>query len=141
MATTGVFNGTNLILKVIDDGGTLATQGHTTSATLTLSNDMPEATTKDSGGFQEVIAGVISGEISFEGLVAYDDGQGVDEISTSLLGRSKVDWSLSTGVTGDTIYSGEGFISSVEVSAEMESPVSYSGTITITGTITQDTNS
>ena len=135
--TTGVFNGTNLILKVISDGGTLATLGHTTSATLSLSNDMPEATSKDSSGFQEVIAGVMSGEISFEGLVAYDDGAGADEISTYLLGRTKVDWSFSTGTTGDTIYSGEGFISSCEISAEMESPVSYSGTITCTGTITQ----
>lgn len=140
MPTTGVFNGTNLILKVISDGGTLATLGHTTSATLSLSNDTPEATTKDSSGFQEIIAGVISGEISFEGLVAYDDAAGADEISTYLLGRTKVDWSFATGVTGDTLYSGEGFISSCEVSAEMESPVSYSGTITCTGAITQGTN-
>jgi predicted secreted protein len=139
MPTTGVFNGTNLILKVITDGGTLVTLGHTTSATLSLSNDMPEATSKDSSGFQEVIAGVMSGEISFEGLVAYDDSAGADEISTYLLGRTKVDWSFSTATTGDTLYSGEGFISSCEVSAEMESPVSYSGTITCTGTITQGT--
>ena len=139
MPTTGVFNGTNLILKVISDGGTLVTLGHTTSATLSLSNDMPEATSKDSSGFQEVIAGVMSGEISFEGLVAYDDSAGADEISTYLLGRTKVDWSFATATTGDTLYSGEGFISSCEVSAEMESPVSYSGTITCTGTITQGT--
>lgn len=135
--TNGVFNGTNLILKVIEDGGTLATQGHTTSATLSLSVDMPTATSKDSSGFQEVIAGVISGEISFEGLVAYDDPQGANQVSDSLIDRAKVDWSLSTGLTGDTIYSGEGFLSNVEISAEMESPVTYSGTITCTGTITQ----
>ena len=141
MATTGVFNGTNLILKVITDGGTLAALGHTTSATLSLSVDMPEATSKDSSGFSEVIAGVKSGEISFEGLVAYDDGAGADEISTYLLGRTKVDWSFATAITGDTLYTGEGFISSCEISAEMESPVSYSGTITCTGAISQAVNS
>ena len=63
MPTTSVFNGTNLILTV--EGATL---GHTTSCSLSLSNDLPEATTKDSNGLQEVIAGVISGEISFDGL-------------------------------------------------------------------------
>ena len=51
MATTGVFNGTDLILKVES-----TTLGHTTSCTLTLSNDLPDATTKDSSGFSEVIA-------------------------------------------------------------------------------------
>ena len=137
MPTTGVFNGTNLILKVINDGGSPVATGHTTSATLSLSADMPEATSKSSSGFQEVIAGVMSGEISFEGLVAYDDTAGADEITTYLLGRTKEDWTFSTAVTGDTLYSGEGFISSCEVSAEMESPVTYSGTITCTGAITQ----
>jgi hypothetical protein len=51
-----------------------------------------------------------------------------------------VDWSFGTAASGDTIYEGEGFISAIEVSAEMESPVSYSGTITITGAITTSTN-
>ena len=68
MATTGVFSGTDLILKIES-----TTLGHTTSCSLTLNSDLPEATTKDSNGFQEVIAGVMSGEISFDGLVAYDD--------------------------------------------------------------------
>ena len=38
MAST-VYNGTNLLLKFIADGGTLATIGHSTSATLSLSMD------------------------------------------------------------------------------------------------------
>ena len=36
MATTGVFNATNLILKIESN-----TLGHSTSATLSLSNDLP----------------------------------------------------------------------------------------------------
>ena len=46
MAST-VYNGTNLLLKFIADGGTLATIGHSTSASLSLSMDAPEATSKD----------------------------------------------------------------------------------------------
>lgn len=140
MATTGVFNGTNLLVKVIADGGTLATIGHTTSCSMSLTHDLPEATTKDSSGYAEFISGVRGGTISFEGLVAYDDASNAEEIIGYVTSRNKVDWSFGTAETGDTVYSGEGFISSIEVSAEMESPVSYSGEITITGAITSAAN-
>ncbi len=96
MATTGVFNGTDLLLK-IHDGTTISattTIGHSTSCTLTLSNDLPEATTKDSNGFQEVIAGVKSGEISFEGLIAYDDNANPVDFADILIARRAVSWSF-----------------------------------------------
>lgn len=140
MATTGVFNGSNLLIKVIGDGGTLATIGHTTSCSMSLSHDLPEATTKDSNGYSEFISGVRGGTISFEGLVAYDDSANAEEIIGYVTGRNKVDWSFGTAASGDTVYEGEGFISSIEVSAEMESPVSFSGEITITGAISSSTN-
>lgn len=140
MATTGVFNGTNLLVKVIGDGGTLATIGHTTSCSMSLSHDLPEATTKDSNGWTEVISGVRGGEINFEGLVAFDDSSNAEEIIGYVTSRNKVDWSFGTAASGDTVYEGEGYISSIEVSADMEAPVSYSGTITITGAISSSTN-
>lgn len=135
MATTGVFNGTNLILTI--EGTAI---GHSTSCTLTLNNDLPEATTKDSSGFQEVIAGVMSGEISFDGLVAYDDTANAIELNDYLLARTQITCVFGTAESGDDIYTAEGFLSSVETTAEMESPVSYSGSITLTGSITKSTN-
>lgn len=135
MATTSVFNGTNLILKV--EGDTL---GHTTSCSLSLSNDLPEATTKDSNGFQEVIAGVISGELSFDGLVDYSDTANAIELADYLLARTQITCVFGTAETGDAVYTAEGYLSSVEQSAEMESPVSYSGSITLTGAITKSVN-
>jgi hypothetical protein len=135
MATTGVFNATNLILKIESN-----TLGHSTSATLSLSNDLPEATTKDSSGFQEVIAGVISGEISFEGLVAYDDSLNAIELNDYLLARTQLTCVFGTTTPGADIYTAEGFLSSVENTADMESPASYSGSITLTGSITKSTN-
>lgn len=135
MATTSVFNGTNLILQV--EG---ATVGHTTSCTLSLNNDLPEATTKDSNGFQEVIAGVISGEISFDGLVDYSDTANAIEMADYLLARTQITCVFGTEEAGDAVYTAEGYLSSVEQSAEMESPVSYSGSITLTGAITKSTN-
>jgi predicted secreted protein len=138
MATLGVFNGTDLLLK-LTDGTTIAsstTIGHSTSCTLTLSNDLPEATTKDSNGFQEVIAGVKSGEISFEGLIAYDDDANPVDFADILIARRAVSWEFGTA-NSDPIYSGSGFLSSVEMSAEMESPATYSGSITVNGAITK----
>jgi len=134
MATSGIINGTLLTIKV---GGSKLL--NSTSASLSLTLDTPEATTKDSGGFQDLIAGVKSGEISFEGLVAYDSGSGsqIGDISDELISGTQVTWEFSTDVSGDDRYSGNGFISSVEITADMEAPVSYSGTIVTTGTITQ----
>ncbi len=135
MATTGVFNGSLLTVKV--DGSKIL---NTTSCSLSLTMDTPEATTKDSGGFQEVIAGVKSGEISFEGLIAYDSTVGsveIGDISPDLLSGTQVTWEFSTDVSGDDSYSGSGFISSIELTADMESPATYSGTIVTTGSITQ----
>ena len=134
MATSGIFNGSLLSIKV--DGNKIL---NSTSCSLSLSADTPEATTKDSGGFQDLIVGVKSGEISFEGLVAYDSGGGaqIGDISDELISGAQVTWEFSTDVSGDDKYSGTGFISSIEITADMESPVSYSGTIVTTGTITQ----
>lgn len=135
MATTGVFNGTNLILKI--EGTTV---GHTTSCSMSLSMDTPEATTKDSAGFSEYIAGVKGGEISFEGLVAYDDSSNAIEMADFLLARTQLTCVFGTAETGDEIYTAEGFLTSVEMSAEMEAAVTYSGSITLTGAITKSTN-
>lgn len=133
MATTGIFNGSLLSVKI--DSSIIL---NSTSCSLSLSADTPEATTKDSGGFQELIVGVKSGEISFEGLVAYDaGGTQIGEVSADLLAGTEVTWEFSTDVSGDDKYSGSGFISSIEITADMESPTSYSGTIVTTGTITQ----
>ncbi len=101
---------------------------------------MPEATTKDSDGFQEVISGVVSGEISFEGLITYDDDANPIDFADILIARRAVSWSFGTAETGDAVYSGSGFLNSVEMSAEMESPATYSGSITVNGAITKTTN-
>ena len=140
MATTGVFNGTNLILKFHSTDGSEIAVGHSTSSTLSLSADLPDATTKDSSGYNEVIAGTRTGEISFEGLIAYDDSNNVIEAADYLLARTKVYWEFGTAASGDDVYSGAGYLNSVEMSAEMESPASYSGSITVTGAISKATN-
>lgn len=136
MATSGVFNGTNLLLKLSsDDGSTYTNLGHTTSSSISFSLDTPESTSKDSSGYREVIAGLRSIEISFDGLVAYDDGFGAESLVNILNNRTKIKAQFGTASSGDPVYTVDGFISSIEISGEMESPVSYSGTFIATGSV------
>jgi hypothetical protein len=86
------------------------------------------------------LRGVISGEISFDGLVKYDDSTNAINLADFVLARTQITCVFGTIESGDAIYTAEGFLSSVEMSAEMESPVTYSGSITLTGSIVKSTN-
>jgi predicted secreted protein len=134
MATSGVFNGTNLLVKV---GGTVV--GHTTSCTLSISHDIADATTKDSAGWSEGISGLRSGEISFDGLVDYADANSAIDLIDLISTRAKVTCVFGTAATGDTIYTAQGFIASIEQTGEMEAAVTFSGSITLTGAIVAST--
>lgn len=135
MATSGVFNGTNLIIKV---EGTVV--GHTTSCTLSVNMDVADATTKNSNGWSEGIAGLKSGEISFDGLIDYSDSNNSEQLLDYLIARTMVTCVFGTAATGDSIYTAEGFVSSLEQSAEMEAAATFSGTITLTGAIVKSVN-
>ena len=134
MATSGVFNGTNLLVKV---AGTVI--GHTTSCTLSISHDIADATTKDSSGWSEGISGLRSGEISFDGLVDYSDANSVIDLIALISARTEVTCVFGTAATGDTIYTAQGYIASIEQTGEMEAAVTFSGSITLTGAISAST--
>lgn len=134
MATSGVFNGTNLLVKV---EGTVI--GHTTSCTLSISHDIADATTKDSAGWSEGISGLRSGEISFDGLVDYSDANSVIDLIGLISARTEVTCVFGTAATGDTIYTAQGYIASIEQTGEMEAAVTFSGSITLTGAISAST--
>jgi len=137
---SSIFNGTNLLLKIAADGDTPATVGHTTSCTISFSADMADVTTKDSDGYTEIIPGTRSGEISFDGLVDYTDSMSGASLGDFLLTRAKVDFSFGTVATGDKLYTGEGYLTSLEISAEAENAATYSGSVQITGAIVASVN-
>ncbi len=134
-----VFNGTDLLIKT-GTSGSEVTIGHTTSCSISLTQDLPDATTKDSSGWSEVIAGVKGGSISFDGLVDYSDSNNAVDLIADLVAGTAVSFVFGTAVSGETIYSGSGYIDSIEITADAESPVSYSGSITITGSVTTGSN-
>ena len=43
---------------------------------------------------------------------------------------------FGTAVTGDSVYSCAGFLTSIDYSADSEQPVTYSGTFVSSGTVT-----
>ena len=143
MPTTGIFNGTNLVVLV----GTEVV-AHSTSCSLSVSADLPDSTTKSSGGWADEIAGLRSWSLTTDGLATVDPTGAsfvVGDIFTSMYNRTKVTVKFttvtgSTPVVGDLIWSGEAFIESLDVTADMESPATYSVSFTGTGALTQATN-
>jgi predicted secreted protein len=143
MATTGVFNGTSLVVLV----GTEVI-AHATSCSLSVSADLPDATTKQSGGWAEEIAGLRSWTLTTDGLATVEP-TGTDyvvgDIFSALNGRTSVTVKFttangSTPIVGDLIWSGSAFVESLDITADMESPVTYSASFTGTGVLTQATN-
>lgn len=151
MATTSVFNGTSLVVLI----GTEVI-GYATSCSLSLAIDAPDASTKQSLGWADEIGGQRSWSLTTDGLATVVPGSVASYISTTELNNlaiartavtvkfTTVDNSIVGGVTpvsGDTIYSGSAFIESVDMTADMENPVTYSVSFKGTGPLTIGTNS
>lgn len=143
MATTGVFNGTSLVVLV----GTEVV-AHATSCSLSISADLPDATTKESGGWADHIAGLRSWSLTTDGLATVEPtgtNYVVGDLFSALNGRTSVTVKFttvngSTPIVGDLIWSGSAFVESLDITADMESPVTYSASFTGTGVLTQATN-
>ncbi len=135
MATTGVFNGTDLIVNV--DGNPI---GHSTSFTFSMANDLPDASSRDSAGWAEHIRGQRSGSISFDGLIDYSDEgttqEGVVTLADLIINRTAVTVTFGTVAVGDTVFSASASLDSLEQSADSEQTATYSGSFTINGAIT-----
>lgn len=127
-------NGTDLLVYV----GAVAI-AHSTSATLSIEQDLPDATTKGSGGFADHINGLKSWSIDFDGLVDYASSYGVEELFNNLKNGNNVVVKFSTEASGDSYWSGTASCSSLTMTAEMEAPVSFSGTFVGKGALAMTT--
>ena len=150
MATTSVFNGTSLVVLI----GTEVI-GFATSCSLSLAIDAPDASTKQSLGWADEIGGQRSWSLTTDGLATVVPGTVATYVTTAELNAlaiartavqvkfTTVDNSTVGGVTpvtGDVIYSGSAFIESVDMTADMENPVTYSVSFKGTGALTIATN-
>ena len=150
MATTGIFNGTSLVVLI----GTEVI-GYATSCSLSLAIDTPDSSTKQSLGWADEIGGQKSWSLTTDGLATVVPGTVATYISTAELNalaiaRTAVSVKFTTvnnstvdGVTpvaGDVVYSGSAFIESVDMTADMENPVTYSVSFKGTGPLVIATN-
>lgn len=150
MATTSVFNGTSLVVLIGAEVIAFAT-----SCSLSIAIDAPDASTKQSLGWADEIPGQKSWSLTTDGLATVVPGAVATYISTTELSNLAINRTLCTvkfttvnndtvgGVTpvpGDTIYSGSAYIESVDMTADMENPVTYSVSFKGTGALTIGTN-
>lgn len=113
-------------------GGTVVSRQN--DVTFSVNHEPRDITTKDSGGWRELLEGLRSYEISISGLLAYDDTLSVYTSSTGidavLRARTSQTWILGTAVSGDVKLSGAGYWTSLEVgSPDQESNCTFSATL------------
>ena len=150
MATTSVFNGTSLVVLIGSE-----VIGYATSCSLSLAIDAPDASTKQSLGWADEIGGQRSWSLTTDGLATVVPGTVATYVTTAELNAlaiartavtvkfTTVDNSTVGGITpvsGDVIYSGSAFIESVDMTADMENPVTYSVSFKGTGVLAIATN-
>ena len=97
--------------------------GHSKSCSLIVGADLPESTTKNSNGFQEVIAGIRNAQLSGAGLIRYGDPLNYEELADYVLTKTKVDFYVATG-TGYA-FKGDGFISNASETGAYEAVAEF----------------
>lgn len=105
--------------------------GHSTQSRFSLNVDLPDATSKDSLGFKEVIAGIRSGSISVAGLVDYSDTINFDQLASMVLTKEVNEWVFTQEAFEGITLTGKWYINNVEQVGDMENLVSYDLEITL----------
>jgi TP901-1 family phage major tail protein len=134
-----LINGTDLILKVGASDSTELIVAHATNCSLELSMDERDITSKDSLGWKEISGGLRNWSLSTDALY---DALDLGVTKTDFVGlfdlvdaRTKVyvEFGLQSAVTGDYIYQGQGYVTSLSLSGGVEDTATYSCSITGTG--------
>src|SRR5690554_1850262 len=130
----GKING-SVIIPVLDSDAVV----HTTNATISVDVDLPDATTKDSGGWADHIHGLRSFTLTIEGYAAYDSNGNVQPLLDLILDRSSATFEFSPDETGDVKIEGSVSLSNLELGANLEETASISSTLTGKGALTVST--
>lgn len=131
MATTGIINGTNLLVYV---GGTAIT--HSTSASISFSMETRDASTKDSDGYREILEGQRSFTIEAEAMTALDAAQGFEELFAAWVARTALTIKFGTADSGDQFYQGTGYCTSLSMDSGVEDSSTFSASFEMTGQVT-----
>lgn len=123
-------NATDVVLKVTTAAG-LEAIAHSTSASISMSTDLRDSTTKSSLGFQENLGGLKSWEMSGDAFVDITSPAGADIESLWTVWNARSVVTCTFGLSGMT-YTGTAIITSLSIDAGVEENATYS--ISLTGT-------
>ena len=107
--------------------------GHSKNTSFNVNVDLPEATSKDSLGWKEVIPGVKSGTLNCECLTDYSDALSFGQLAEMVITKQKATFYFKDNVNPKLIVRGEGFINSVDETAEFKTATSFNLEINLTG--------
>lgn len=125
----------SVIIPVLDSDAVV----HTTNATISIDVDLPDATTKDSGGWADHIHGLRSFTLTIEGYAAYDSSGNVKPLLDLITDRESATFEFSPDESGDVKISGSVSLSNLELGANLEETASLSATLTGKGALTVST--
>jgi len=143
MATTGIFNGTSLVLSIDTDGnGAPTLLGASTSCSVNFTLDTFETTNKDSGHKKAYLPAATGFTMDCEAFYTTDEANAPDDIMTALNNRTKVnvEFNEASDTAGDYKYTGEAYITSCSLNAPNEDAATYSISLQGTGALTIATN-
>ena len=117
-----VYNGTAQILKM--NGTQIA---ELTNVTMSMNQDVFETTSKESGGWKEIMPGLRDITYSAEGLADFvAANKDLTDIFTAYNNRTMVQIIWTNLTAGNTSVTQSAYITSCEVSAPMEDVATYS---------------
>lgn len=109
--TTGVVNSADLM--IFYNGSAIACQ---TNAKLSITRDMRETTCKQSGAFRERQPSYLEWNMSGDGNLRYDSSTpNAATLLTAMLSGAQCALALKTGVSGDPVIYGNGYLTTYDV--------------------------
>lgn len=124
-------------LVILSMNGSLI--GESLESELSISQNLIDATTKDSSNWAEHIKGVRTASISVSGLIDYASSFGVDEFADMIVSAQSANFVFATTVATDTSYTGTVDLSDLTQSHANDDVAGWSGTLQVTGTLTKTT--
>ena len=138
----GILNGTDLKVYA---GGTLI--AYSTNATININHSPRTITNKESSGWDEIMEGLRSWDISVDAMYAWLDASGsaitgetLSELFTAYIttiASFSVTFGVTSSGTGDTKYTGTVWMTSASLTAPLEDSSTYTATFQGSGALTQ----
>lgn len=139
MSSTGIGNGTKTALYIFESNLPVKV-AHLTTTDFNVTMATRPASTKDSGGWEEILEGALSWDMSASGYFAEDASNiSYEDLFTYMTARGKVLCVFSSEVSGDKRYKGQGYITSLSRSAPVEDSETFDVSVQGSGTISKYT--